>query len=61
MMRAVERARNWGDQLQGARECKTMREANGHSLTAISRNVRGASVYGSMPGDSDADSRGHLG
>jgi hypothetical protein len=28
-------ARNWGDRLQGARECKTMREANEHLLTAF--------------------------
>ena len=28
-------ARNWGDQLQGARPCKTMREANNHLLLAF--------------------------
>lgn len=28
-------ARNWGDQLNGARECRTMREANDHLLTAF--------------------------
>jgi hypothetical protein len=28
-------ARNWGNELQGTRECKTMREANDHLLTAF--------------------------
>jgi hypothetical protein len=28
-------ARNWGDELQGARSCKTMREANEHLLSAF--------------------------
>jgi|ERR1019366_4781796 hypothetical protein len=28
-------ARHWGQELQGARECRTMREANEHAVTAF--------------------------
>ena len=42
-------AGNWGDQLQGSRECKTMREANEHAVTAFSRNVPGALESDNVP------------